>query len=80
LKTFSDRMKIAFPLLSDPGSETIEAYHIRNEAARGRAEGVPHPGIFILDQAGMIRAKLFVERYRDRPTAEEVVKAATAVK
>ena len=52
LKTFSDRMKITFPLLSDPGSKTIEAYHIRNEAARGKAEGVPNPGTFILDQAG----------------------------
>ena len=27
-------MKISFPLLSDPRSKTIEAYHIRNEAAK----------------------------------------------
>ena len=52
LKTFSDRMKIAFPLLSDPESKTIDAYHIRNEAAKGKAEGVPNPGTFILDRAG----------------------------
>ena len=52
LKKFSDRMKIAFPLLSDPESKTIDAYHIRNEAAKGKAEGVPNPGTFILDQAG----------------------------
>jgi peroxiredoxin len=80
LKTFSDRMKIAFPLLSDPSSKTIEAYHIRNEAARGKAEGVPHPGTFILDQAGIIRAKLFLEGYRDRHTTEALVEAAKAVK
>jgi peroxiredoxin Q/BCP len=80
LKRFSDRMKVTFPLLSDPGSETIDAYHIRNEAAKGKAEGVPHPGTFILDQQGVIRAKLFLEGYRDRPSAEEIVKAAKTVR
>jgi peroxiredoxin len=79
LKTFSDRMKIGFPLLSDPGSKTIAAYHIRNEAAKGRAEGVPNPGTFILGREGVIRAKLFLEGYRDRSSAEEIVKAAKAV-
>ena len=54
LKRFSDQAKIAFPLLSDPESQTIEAYHIRNAAARGKAEGVPEPGTFILDQQGVI--------------------------
>ena len=63
LKTASERMKITFPLLSDPESKTIDAYHIRNEAAKGKAEGVPNPGTFILDQEGVIRAKLFLEGY-----------------
>ena len=80
LKTFSDRMKITFPLLSDPGSQTIEAYHIRNAAARGKAVGVPYPGTFILDQQGVIRAKLFLEGYRDRHTVEALIQAAKAVK
>ena len=79
LKSFSDRMKIAFPLLSDPGSRTIEAYHIRNEAARGKAEGVPHPGTFLVDREGVIRAKLFLEGYRDRHTAEALVQAAKTI-
>ena len=80
LKRFADQMKIAFPLLSDPGSETIDAYHIRNEAAKGRAEGVPNPGTFILDRDGVIRAKLFLEGYRDRHTTEALVEAANTVK
>jgi peroxiredoxin Q/BCP len=80
LKTFSDRMKIAFPLLSDTGSKTINAYHIRNETAKGRAQGVPNPGTFILDQEGVIRAKLFLEGFRDRHTTEALCKAAKAVK
>ena len=80
LKTFSERMEIAFPLLSDPRSRTIDAYHVRNEAARGNAEGVPNPGTFILDQQGVIRAKLVLDGYRDRHTTEALIEAAKAVK
>jgi peroxiredoxin Q/BCP len=80
LKTASERMKIAFPMLSDPDSKTIEAYHIRNEAAKGKAEGVPNPGTFVLDREGVIRAKLFLEGYRQRHTAEALIAAAKAVK
>jgi peroxiredoxin len=80
LKTFSDHMKIAFPLLSDPGSRTIDAYHIRNKAARGKAEGVPKPGTFILDRQGIIRAKLFLEGFRERHTTEALIEAAKSIK
>jgi peroxiredoxin Q/BCP len=80
LKTASERMKITFPMLSDPESKTIEAYHIRNEAAKGKAVGVPHPGTFILDRQGVIRAKLFLEGYRERHTTEALITAAKAVK
>jgi len=79
LKKFSDRAKIGFPLLSDPESKTIDAYHIRNESAKGKADGVPNPGTFILDRNGVIRAKLFLEGYRDRHTAAALVEAAKAV-
>jgi peroxiredoxin Q/BCP len=79
LKRFSERQKITFPLLSDPESKTIEAYHIRNEAARGKAEGVPHPGTFVLDREGVIRAKLFLDGYRDRHTTAALVEAAKVV-
>jgi peroxiredoxin len=80
LKKFSDRSKITFPLLSDPESKTIDAYHIRNDAAKGKAVGVPHPGTFILDREGVIRAKLFLEGFRDRHTTEALVEAAKTVK
>jgi peroxiredoxin len=79
LKRFSDKAKIGFPLLSDPGSKTIEAYHIHNESAKGRAQGVPYPGTFILDKQGVIRAKIFLEGFRDRHTTDALIKAAKAV-
>ena len=79
LKKFSDGSKITFPMLSDPDSKTIDAYHIRNEAAKGKAVGVPNPGTFIIDKRGVIRAKLFLEGFRDRHTTEALVEAAKAV-
>ncbi len=79
LKIFSDRMKIGFPMLSDPESRTIEAYHIRNPAARGKAEGVPHPGTFILDRQGVIRAKLFLENFRERHSTDALIDAARTI-
>jgi peroxiredoxin len=80
LKRFADQMKISFPLLSDRGSKMIDAYHIRNEAAKGRAAGVPNPGTFILDREGVIRAKLFLEGYRQRHTTEALIEAAKSIK
>ncbi len=80
LKKFSDKAKITFLLLSDPGSKTIEDYHILNKAAKGKAEGVPYPGTFILDKQGVIRAKIFLEGYRDRHTTDALIEAAKAVK
>jgi peroxiredoxin Q/BCP len=80
LKRFSDQAKISFPMLSDPESKTIEAYHIRNAAAKGKAAGVPNPGTFILDRDGVIRAKLFLDGYRDRHTTDALIAAAKAVK
>ena len=80
LKRFADQMKITFPLLSDPESKTIDAYYIRNEAAKGRAEGVPNPGTFILDREGMIRAKLFLEGYRERHSTEALIDATKTIR
>ena len=82
LKTASERMKITFPMLSDPESKTIEAYHIRNEAAKGKAVGVPHPGTFILHRQGVIHLAQAssLEGYRERHTTEALITAAKAVK
>ena len=80
LKKFSDQSKITFPLLSDPESRTIEAFHIRNDAAKGKAVGVPHPGTFVLDAKGVIRDKLFLENFRERHSTDALIRVAKALK
>ena len=80
LKTFATKNKISFPLLSDPGSKTIDAYHIRNTSAKGKADGIPNPGTFVLTPDGKIGAKLFQEGYRERASTATMIEAAKAAK
>jgi peroxiredoxin len=77
LAKFGKQSEIRFPLLSDPQSETIEAYGIRNKEAKGsRIDGVPYPGTFLVDREGVIREKLFFEGYKKRHQAKDILKAA----
>ncbi|HEY0969317.1 MAG TPA: peroxiredoxin family protein [Opitutaceae bacterium] len=70
---------LTFPLLSDAGSKTIDAYGIRNQEAKGRAVGVAHPVLFILDQQGVVRAKLMRDNYKERPEVDEIVATAKSI-
>ncbi len=75
LKRFAAKKSIAYPLLSDAGSKTIDAYGIRDKEAAGRTNGIPHPGTFIIGKDGAIRVKLFLEGYKERHTTEALVQA-----
>ena len=86
LKEFAEKKKIAFPLLSDPESKTIIAYSLKNKEMAGKKfgkvdlDGIPYPGTFLVDQEGVIRAKLFVDGYKDRHSVDELVQAAEQLK
>jgi peroxiredoxin len=81
LTKYAEENGITYPLLSDEGSKTIDAYGIRNkEMDGGRIAGIPYPGTYIVDKKGIVRAKLFVERYQERHTTEDLLKAAEGVK
>ena len=73
------KLGLTFPLLSDPGSKTIDAYGIRNNEATGRAAGVPHPVVFILDQQGVVRVKLMRDGYRDRPESAAIIAGVKSI-
>jgi peroxiredoxin len=80
LSGFADKRRITFPLLSDPGSKTIAAYGILNKEAAGIAKGVPYPGTFLVDKAGVVRANLFLDGYRERHPTDELLKAVQLIK
>jgi peroxiredoxin Q/BCP len=75
LKAFAAKRSIAYPLLSDTGSKTIEAYGIRNKEATGRTSGIPYPGTYIIGRDGVIRSKLFLEGYKERASTDAIVQA-----
>ncbi len=70
LKEFCNRFKVELPLLSDAGSKTIKSYGLHFQ------RGLPHPGTILIDQKGVVRARLFEEGYRKRHKPAELIAAA----
>jgi peroxiredoxin len=75
LSPYSKRSKITFPLLSDVDSRTIDAYDIRSKEAPPEESGFARHATFIVDQKGVIRAKLFRLSYQERPAVDALVNA-----
>lgn len=74
LKNFAERMKITYPLLSDPDSKIIRAYGILNDTApKGMTYGIPYPGTYILDPKGVVVEKYFEDDYSQRYTASAIL-------
>ena len=73
LKYFADQRNIEFPLLADPDSKTIRAYHVLNTEAVGQFKGMARPGFFFIDTQGVIREKFFEARYRERLSGNNVI-------
>jgi peroxiredoxin len=66
---FIANRQIKYTLLSDPKSEVIDRYNLRDPQYKegSRAYGVPRPIIFVLDRKGVVQAKLYEETYKTRP-------------
>lgn len=81
LKEAEAEYETSFPLLHDQNSAHIKAMGILNTQYEPghRAYGIPHPGIFVLDSEGVVRAKLAEEDYRVRPDFSLVLDAARAI-
>jgi peroxiredoxin len=79
LARFAEKHGIAFPLLSDQGSHVMRRLGLLNprvqedHAAYGIAPNprhvdLPYPGVFLLDEQGVVVVKRFHESYRERDT------------
>jgi len=84
LRAFAEKYGITFPLLSDQGSHVIRRLGLLNErvqedhahygiASDSRHVGLPYPGVFVLDERGVITQKRFHESYRVRDTGGGLV-------
>jgi peroxiredoxin len=75
LQAFTAKRHIAFTFLSDPKSEVIDLYKLRDPQypPGNRAYGVPRPIIFVLDKSFVIKAKLYEESFKNRPPVTAVI-------
>jgi peroxiredoxin len=82
LTKFAAERGITYPLLSDPKSQVIDGWQLRDPQYKpdSRAAGVPKPAIFVIGKDGRIKARLMEEDYRKRPQVEAVLAAVDAVK
>jgi peroxiredoxin Q/BCP len=85
-KKFAADNSVAITLLSDPKSEIIDAFGLRNEKhISGRFAGIPHPAAFIVKPDRTIAAKLYETDYEtndksyvNRPEVGAILAAADA--
>jgi peroxiredoxin len=75
LRNFAERKNIHLTLLSDSDSKFIRELGILNETVPKDSPffGIPHPGVYILDAKGIIRAKYFDDDYRQRYTSAGIL-------
>ena len=76
LLAFSEANQIAYPLLSDQGSEVIRSFDIFNTNIpedHAMMYGIPWPGNYLIAPDGSVRDKLFLRDYQLRPSATEVI-------
>lgn len=71
---FMERKKLAFPYLADTKSNLIDGFGLRNKAVNiDFMQGIPHPGVFLLDAKGNVTAKYFEDDYRERFTIASIL-------
>jgi peroxiredoxin len=68
-ESFSINRGLTYTLLSDPKSEVIDLYGLRDpqHAAGSKAYGVPRPIILVVGRDGTIIAKLLEDTFKKRP-------------
>lgn len=70
---FAERFGIPFPLLSDWGGRTAEAYGVRYDVWKGH-EGLAKRSVFVVDRGGVIRYRWTTDDALVLPDLDEPVR------
>jgi hypothetical protein len=75
LRNFAERKNLHYPMLSDPESKMIRAFDILNDnfPKDHPGYGIPFPGMYIIDQHGVVKAKYFEDDHRERYTPASIL-------
>ena len=75
IKRFANMRQITFPMLSDAGSKTIDAYGMRDKESEN---GNANHGTFVIDRDGIIRSKPLILNYDDHAAMDALIAALGA--
>ena len=77
LAAFADEHAIEYRLLSDAQSEVIREFGILNTLVQPDEPvyGIPFPGLYIVDEHGVVAEKFFHREYQVRETAATVLRS-----
>ena len=75
---FKKKYKASYTMISDDNSSIIQQFGLLNPTYDPDTKyyGVPYPGIFLVDENGIIRAKFAEQSYRDRPKLEHLIETS----
>ena len=90
LRAFADNNGITFPLLADEGSRAIRALGMLDEhldqhhaefglTVRDEQRGVCYPGVFLLDEQGVVVQRRFQRNYRVRESGPAILEQALGI-
>jgi len=82
LADFVNKRSITYTLLSDPKSEVIDRYGLRDPQYKpgSFAFGVPQPIMLVIDRKGTVTAKLYEDSYKERPPVTLVIETLDKLK
>ena len=73
--------EVAYPLLSDSGHRTIDAYGLHDSAYDGgEFDGIPHAAVYLIARDGRVAWRQVSDDYKKRATNEEIRAALGALK
>lgn len=68
-----------FPILSDPGAETIKRYDLLHKGGGPEGSDISRPAEFLVDSSGTVRWVNFTEDIRVRARADEMLAASKGI-
>ena len=74
------RLRLTFPVLSDPKAETIRRYHLLHQGGGPDGTDIARPAEFLIDSAGIIRWENFTEDVRVRARGDEMLAVAKGIR
>jgi peroxiredoxin len=74
-----DKLGLEYPIVSDPGADTISAYGVLHAEGGLGGVDIARPAIFVIDPAGGVRWRSLTENWRVRVRPDEILAAVRSI-